>query len=526
MNVVQQLPLLLLVAVATAADVTCTLRVRFAEPPTNGNRFKPPVVVNDWHASMRDSVRSCDPFVLANMTSCPQVNDGSLWLTNIDEDCLMLNVFAPSAVSRLLPVSVFFYGGSFVSGSTSIPLYDGAAVVAKSNDTIVVTANYRLGALGFLSLSALHKESNTTGNWGLLDQIGALEWVQANIANFGGDPSRVTIFGESAGAVSVCALTVSPLADGLFSGAIMESGLCQDAYASNVTEAVSLAVTKALMCGASDLRCLRAVPWRTIVAAQLSALPSQQQMLTPWAPTIDNVVLSATPLALLQSGRAISSLRRVIIGTNTNETTVFAFPQAAARNLTESDLFGQLVGVYRKSPATAEKLIAMYLPATGIVSGPFSVTAASVAMQLMVTDSVFTCPSLLAASLFTKIGIETYTYVFARSPSCMFDNIPPALLPLLGAGHSFELPYVFNVTAWRHACTRNPIDNDLSGRISDYWQSFVRGEAPSTLLAGGLAQWPKFDSKTRQSAWLDAPTDSVAVAWRVAKCAALGIPIS
>jgi para-nitrobenzyl esterase len=191
--------------------------------------------------------------------TCPQLKvTGQPWLANMSEDCLFLQVYGPSNVQTPKPVMVFFYGGSFDSGSAAIPIYNGQTIGSYSRDTVVVAANYRLGALGFLASESSLRKLNTTGNFGLLDQIAALTWVQARISDFGGDPARVTIFGESAGGASVCALMTMPLAEGLFSRAIVESGVCQDVATLPEQYALSNQFAQLVACkDGNDTTCLK-----------------------------------------------------------------------------------------------------------------------------------------------------------------------------------------------------------------------------------------------------------------------------
>ncbi len=209
---------------ARQANIWSYKGIPYAAPPVGNLRWKPPQPVAAW-----TSPRACTSYGPA----CPQPTGGellpSLAVGATSEDCLYLNVWSPAHnPSQKLPVMVWIHGGSFVTGAGSLSVYDGANLAGKG--VVVVTINYRLGPLGFLALPALSKESpqGVSGNYGLLDQIAALRWVQKNIAGFGGDPARVTVFGESAGAISVLDLMVSPLAKGLFQRAIAESGILLD----------------------------------------------------------------------------------------------------------------------------------------------------------------------------------------------------------------------------------------------------------------------------------------------------------
>jgi para-nitrobenzyl esterase len=204
--------------------ITAFKGIPFAAPPVGNLRWREPQPVIPWNG-----VRQSGEFG----SSCIQTihNELKPWTyefmthNQISEDCLYLNVWTPvKALSEKRPVLVYVYGGGFNSGSGAVPLYDGEGLAKKG--LVVVTFNYRVGVFGFLALPALTRESlhQSSGNYGLLDQVAALRWVQANIRHFGGDPTRVTVGGQSAGSISVHDLTASPRAQGLFQGAIMESG--------------------------------------------------------------------------------------------------------------------------------------------------------------------------------------------------------------------------------------------------------------------------------------------------------------
>jgi para-nitrobenzyl esterase len=207
----------------TPGGVRAFKGIPYAAPPVGDARWRAPQPVVPW-----DGVRQADRFG----ASCVQAQPGSRlpWTEEfmtqgpVSEDCLFLNVWTAAAVTERLPVMAYIYGGGFNEGSSSVAVYDGASLAARG--VVVVTINYRTGPLGFLVHPALSAESphKVSGNYGLLDQIAALAWVQRNIAAFGGDPTAVTIFGQSAGAISVADLMRSPLAKGLFARAIAQSG--------------------------------------------------------------------------------------------------------------------------------------------------------------------------------------------------------------------------------------------------------------------------------------------------------------
>ena len=273
------------------SGVTAFLGVPYAAPPVGNLRWRPPqpaIYRNaDWRADqfgtscIQNQPRSRLPWTEEFMTQGP-----------IGEDCLYLNVWTPAKnASVKLPVMVWIYGGAFTEGSSAIAVYDGAELAKKG--VIVVTLNYRVGPLGFLAHPELTRESGTSGNYGLLDQIAALKWVQKNIARFGGDPAQVTIFGQSAGAISVADLMRSPLAKGLFARAIALSGpglFGRNALGGNATlkEREDAGVAYAKAKGATSLAELRALPASAFVAGT-----GQAPANVPSSPVVDGVVLPA-----------------------------------------------------------------------------------------------------------------------------------------------------------------------------------------------------------------------------------------
>ena len=282
------------VILGTARDgVTPFLGIPYAAPPVGNLRWRPPAPAmyrnGDWRAEqfgsscIQSQPRSRLPWTEEFMTQGP-----------VGEDCLYLNVWtAAKNASAKLPVLVWIYGGAFTEGSSAIAVYDGAELAKKG--VIVVTFNYRVGPLGFLAHPELTKEGGTSGNYGLLDQIAALRWVQANIARFGGDPAQVTVIGQSAGAISVASLMRSPLAKGLFARAIALSGpglFGPNALGGNATlkerEEAGLAYVKAK--GVTSLAELRALPASAFVPGAGAGSVN-----VPSSPVIDGVILPAEP---------------------------------------------------------------------------------------------------------------------------------------------------------------------------------------------------------------------------------------
>jgi para-nitrobenzyl esterase len=306
----------------TGGGVNQFLGVPFAAQPVGPLRWRAPLPPPHWGA--------------INATwfgkTCPQT-EANTWaiFTGTDEACLNLNVYAPAAPPPAggYPMMLFFYGGSFTYGSAGFPLYDGFFDVALLNSTIVVAANYRLGVFGFLAGDALRAESadGSVGTYGTADQRAALEFLRDTGAAFGGDTSRVTIFGQSAGAASVSAHLVSPRSKGLFSGAIIESGAFSawTAQPYNISSLRLAEFAKNVGCGAADLACLRAVNASDVLRADRGLT----QAFLEWSPTIDGVEVVDDPRTLLAAG-AVADVP-VLVGFNADEGSCASLRRANAR---------------------------------------------------------------------------------------------------------------------------------------------------------------------------------------------------
>jgi carboxylesterase type B len=292
------------------SDILAFKGIPYAAPPVGPLRWKPPAPPASW-----EGVRAANTFG----ADCMRKPGGSTRASGISEDCLTLNIWAPANLAQnKLPVMVFVYGGSFINGSGSRPLYDGEALACKN--VVLVTFNYRTGVFGFLAHRLLTQESsrNSSGNYGLMDIVAALKWVKENIAGFGGDPGRVTLFGESSGASAISLLLTSPLAKGLFERAILESpGAMRPISNLEVAEKAGDVI-------GNDLDRMRSLSASEVLALTDRMVPAVRGLTTPRAlgPINDGWVLRGDERAAFASGRVLPV--PLIVGGNSDEGRILS----------------------------------------------------------------------------------------------------------------------------------------------------------------------------------------------------------
>ena len=440
-------------------DVRVYRGIPFAAPPVGDLRWKAPQPPSSW-----PGVRQAAEFSNACWQT-PYPPSASIYqskLPPLSEDCLYLNIWtaAKSAKDRL-PVMVWIHGGGFTRGSGTTSAYDGGILARKG--VVVVTINYRLGILGFFSHPALTAESNhhASGNYALLDQIAALQWVKKNIAAFGGNPDCVTIFGESAGSWAVNALMASPLAEGLFHRAIGESG---GSFSSlkTLAEAEKAGESLASSLGATDdvLKSLRAKPPEELLKAATGETVR---------PSVDGWVLPQDIYSTFAQGKQNDV--PLIVGNNADEGTTLA-PQGA--NI-KADMF--VAGVQQRYAGLADQFLKIY-PASSDEEAVASFYAAY-------RDSVFGWEMRTWARLQTKTGHHpVYLYYFSRRP-------PGPQSQRIRAFHAADIPYVFGNFVWPFPW--EDTDRKLSDAITSYWVNFAATGNPN---GAGLAKWPVYDPHT------------------------------
>ena len=472
----------LLLGVTDSNGVTAYKGVPFAAPPVGDLRWRPPQPTAHW-----EGVRNADRFGAA----CMQNEAGSRlpWTEEfmtqgpISEDCLFLNVWTGAkTASEKRPVMVWMYGGGFNEGASSIAVYDGAALAKKG--VVLVSMNYRVGALGFLVYPELTKESehHSSGNYGLLDQIAALEWVHKNIAAFGGDPNKVTIFGQSAGALSVNLLMQSSLAKGLFVRAIAESGpglIARTALGGGATFAdrEQAGVKYAESRGAHSLAELRAIP-----AANFFAAPAGggRGAPGPGGTVVDGWVVS--PNAPDVEAPILAGMVADDIGIGTTGAGAAQKPSVSSYQAAVQRIYGDQGDEFLKLyPVASDSDVEAMQKASAR-------DRTRVMMDLWASDQV-------------KRSKTVYTYYFDRV-------IPWPAHPEFGAFHTSDVPYVFETI---HKMDRpwEPVDDQVSDAMSSYWVNFATTGDPN---GKGLATWPAYSASSHTTMELGAKMGPMPVA--------------
>lgn len=450
--------------------------VPYAQAPVGDLRWRPPV-----RRPAGSGVRQAQKF----SASCMQTDRLITWskyiaekLGTLDrfadlppvvsEDCLYLNIWSANVGGRdRRPVMVWIHGGSNISGEGHSAWYDGAELAKRG--VVVVTINYRLGVFGFLAHPALTAESpeHSSGNYGLLDQIESLRWVQRNIAAFGGDSSRVTVFGESAGSIDIMHLMAAPAAKGLFHRAIAQSG---------APMAAMPALRQAELVGANILKSL----------VTDSANP---------AASLRSASASAVLDAGVRSGAALGSLNPIVDGWVLPEVTARVFesgkqhavPLVGGSNALEMSTLTAYMPRFEQTPEGYKAFVGLLLgPAAPTAlrilpaSSPEQVRSQSL---VLVTDVFMTCPTRIAARSTAAVGAPVYLYHFTR------------VLPggeSLGAYHGIEITYAFGShLPWM---PRTPVDDKLSDAMMGYWTRFAATGDPN---GSGATTWPRYDSSAR-----------------------------
>ncbi|XP_040853270.1 cocaine esterase-like [Ochotona curzoniae] len=464
----------------TDMGVHTFLGIPFAKPPLGPLRFAPPEPAEAW-SGVRDgtSYPAMCPQNLAIMDDDALNTTLTLLSIPMSEDCLYLNIYAPvhAREGSKLPVMVWIHGGALAVGMASV--FDGSTLAAFE-DVVVVTIQYRLGILGFFSTGDQH----ASGNWGYLDQVAALRWVQKNIASFGGNPDRVTIFGESAGGTSVSSHVLSPMSQGLFHGAIMQSGVAvMPGLITNSSEPVSMVVANLSGCGQVDsetlVGCLRA--------------KSEEEMLEMTkafmiiSAVVDGIFLHRHPYELLTSAefQPVPS----IIGVNNDEygwipkITALGDSQKEIDRAAMETLIHQTSKLWMLPVDIVEPMVDEYL---GDNEDPKTLMAQ---FQEMMADVLFVMPALHVAH-FQRSHAPVYFYEFQQPPSFMKDFRPSHVK----ANHGDEIAFLFRSFFFGGKVTLTEEEELLSRRMMKYWANFARTGNPN---GEGLPHWPVLDQEEK-----------------------------
>jgi para-nitrobenzyl esterase len=445
-------------------DVIAFKGIAFAQPPVGTNRWRPPQPVAEW-SGVRRAV-SYGP----DCMQIPFPGDAAPLGVTPAEDCLYLNVWRPARASaRKLPVMVWIYGGGFVNGGSSPAVYDGTQFARDG--IVLVSFNYRLGNFGFFAHPALSAEQpqGPLGNYAFMDQIAALEWVKRNIAVFGGDPGNVTIFGESAGGMSVNVLMTSPLARGLFQKAVVESGGgrpgllgARPLKGPNSAESVGVALAKRFGIegvGADALARLRAIAADQLVSGLNMATMSRDPTYVG-GPILDGKLDLGAPTDLYATGRGAPV--PFMIGANSMD---IGFMQAASLDA----LFAQF-----GPDASAARTLYGQDPNADVRAVAFKAGG----------DQMMIEPARAIAVRLAAHGEPVYAYRFSYVAESLRKTTP-------GAPHATEIPYVFDTVAARYGKDLTPGDAAVARTVHRYWVAFARSGHPEVK---GEPAWPAYQA--------------------------------
>jgi para-nitrobenzyl esterase len=463
------------------AGISSFLGIPYAAPPFGVNRMQPPQPVEAWTGE-RDATAYGPTTPKGDYP--PQYAPLFPEVVIAGEECLNLNVWTPDTNATGLPVLVWIHGGSFMNGSGSVGEYDGTAFARDG--VVCVTINYRLSAEGFLFLD------DGIANLGLLDQLAALRWVQTNIAAFGGDPARVTVAGESAGAMSVTTLLSMPLAEGLFAQAIAQSGAAAHTLTRDEGRMVGGYLAAALGVPA-DRDAIKAVQLEKLVQAasdlvvEVQTAPDPAKWgqlavsLLPFAPTVDGTVLPQAPISAIAAGQG--SDIALLIGSNRDEARLFLVASASI-DLIDDATLDAAAGAYG---LTADGL--------AVYRANRPQASAGDVLAAIITDWFFGMPSIRVAEARAERGTtNTWTY--------RFDHPAPDNNSRLGACHGAEIPFVFDTINLNeiHPRIGNTPSRAVADHVHDVWVNFI---------TSGVPGWAAYDTTHRSTALLTDNTEAV-----------------
>ena len=459
--------------------------IPYGADTSGANRFMPPAEPADW-SGVRDalayghSAPQRDPALPAPAEGALSVSGNRL--PPEGEDCLVLNVWTPavgaSGSTGKRPVMVWCHGGGFVTGSGSSPDNDGTNV-ARRGDVVVVTINHRLNVLGFANLSAFSDDFAASGDAGMLDIVQALKWVRANIAQFGGDPNLVTIFGQSGGGRKVETLLAMPSAKGLFHRAIVESGAAVKVTGRDVAVRNAEQLLVKLGVDKKNVREMQKLAVEKIMAAYFAVMKEQPDVdpnINGFDPTVDGKILPQHPF--YPAASSVSANVPVMIGCTRTEQTLFSMDDPAAFSLNDTDMrarIGKILG------DKADAMIALYRKLNPGAS-PSDI------FFLIASDYRYGAPTMIAAQRRAALGkVPVYLYYFTWET--------PVQGGRLKSPHTMEIPFAFdNVQISKRMTGGGPEAMALADKVSDAWIAFARTGDPNTPK---LPHWPAYDAKDR-----------------------------
>jgi len=478
--------------------------VPFAAPPAAARRWLPPEKPASW-TGLRDArrfgaVAHQNPVMLTALSA--MVVDGEQ-----SEDCLLLNVWTPALDGKRRPVMVWIHGGAFTIGSGSQPLYDGS-VLARRGDVVVVTVNYRLGPLGFIRLADVtNGKLPATGNEGILDQVAALQWVRDNIAEFGGDPGNVTIFGESAGGMSVGTILAMPSARGLFHKAILQSGASHTGASIARANRTAERVLSRLGVRPGDDHAIRALTPAQLLTGTLldDGKTPDPELGMAYQPVADGTLVPRAAIEMVADGSA--SGVAVMVGSTLEEWKLFALMDASLHKLDRGRL-GARIGGRLTAPA-ADALIDTYQKARAARGEPVTPAELFTAIE---TDRVFRIPGVRLAQVQGRHDPRVFSYLFTW-PS-------PAIHGALGCCHALELGFVFgtnHLPGMTMFAGTGPAAEKLAVQMQDAWLAFARSGDPGCASVGSWAGYTEARRPTMvfgaNTSLEDAPRDQERRAW-------------
>jgi para-nitrobenzyl esterase len=458
--------------------------VRFARPPLGPLRFQPPEPPEPWTGT-EEAIRAG---AAAPQYALPWFG----WLSAAGvppgEDCLSLNVWTPGLDAGRRPVLVWIHGGGFLVGSGATPIYNGRDL-AQRGAVVVVTINYRLGALGYAHLGPLFGDGfEQCTNIGVRDQIAALEWVRDNIDRFGGDPSNVTLFGQSAGAMSIGALLGAPRARGLFRGAVCQSGAADHVMDPEDARRAAHRFVEALGGPPASHEALGRIPLRRILQAQRTAMTREfsWKSMMVLLPMVDGDVIPEPPLDAVRRGAAAHI--PLLVGTTLDEWKLFRLIDQGVRALRENELverFGEALRGHANAPEP-EAAVREFRGVLELRGGKANASEVWTAFQ---SARVMHVPAMRLAQAQSLAGGRAFTYLFTWCP--------PTMRRALGACHALDIPFIFGSTRHPLAIPLTGITASagrLSRKMQLAWIRFARAGDPGHER---LPPWPAYELRRR-----------------------------